>query len=65
MTNSSQFHDGLFKGFLIDGANVRVYVSNSEGVRFDAVATGVIALSAGGFRAGNISSISWCSIPLK
>jgi hypothetical protein len=54
MTNNSQFHDGLFKGFLIDGTNVRVYQSNAEGVRFDAVATGVIALIAGGFRAGNI-----------
>lgn len=54
MKNYSQFHDGRFEGLWIDGTTVHVYLSTLEKERFTGVAKGVVALAAGGFRAGNI-----------
>lgn len=54
MRNYSEFHDGFLEGFWIDGATVHVYLSTDRKERFTAVADGVVALSASGFRAGNI-----------
>jgi hypothetical protein len=54
MKKYAQFHDGFFEGFWIDGTTVHVYLSTLEKERFTAVADGVVALDANGFRAGNI-----------
>jgi len=54
MKKYAQFHDGFFEGFRIDGTTVHVYLSTLEKERFTAVADGVVALDANGFRAGNI-----------
>jgi len=54
MQKYGQFHDGFFEGFWIDGSRVHIYLSTSRKERFTALAEGVAALSAEGFRAGNI-----------
>jgi len=54
MKDYSQFHDGYLEGLWIDGTTVHVYLSTSEKERFTAVAEGVVALAASGFRAGNL-----------
>jgi hypothetical protein len=54
MKKYSQFHDGSFEGFWIDGITVHVYLSTLEKERFTVVNEGVVAVAAGGFRAGNI-----------
>jgi hypothetical protein len=54
MKNHDQFHDGVLEGLWIDGAIVHVFLSTLKKERFTAVAEGVVALAANGFRAGNI-----------
>ena len=54
MKNHDQFHDGVLEGLWIDGAIVHVFLSTSKKERFIAVAEGVVALAANGFKAGNI-----------
>jgi hypothetical protein len=54
MKNHDQFHDGVLEGLWIDGTIVHVFLSSLKKERFTAVAEGVVALSANGFRAGNI-----------
>lgn len=54
MKNYSQFHDGYLEGVWIDGTTVHVHLSTLEKERFTAVAEGVTALAANGFRAGNL-----------
>jgi hypothetical protein len=54
MTTHGQFHDGYLEGLWIDGTTVHVYLCTLEKERFTAVADGVVALGATGFRAGNI-----------
>jgi hypothetical protein len=54
MQTVGQFHDGLFEGFWIDESRVHIFLSTSQKVRFVALAEGVAALSADGFRRGNI-----------
>jgi hypothetical protein len=54
MKKYGRFHDGFFEGFWIDGTTVQVHLSTLEKERFTAVAEGVVALAANGFRAGNI-----------
>jgi hypothetical protein len=54
MKNYSQFHDGNLEGLWIDDTVVHVYLRTLEKERFVAVAEGVVALAASGFRAGNL-----------
>jgi hypothetical protein len=54
MKKYNEFHDGSFEGFWIDNTIVHVFLSTFEKVRFTAIAEGVVALGANGFRAGNI-----------
>jgi hypothetical protein len=54
MRKYGQFHDGFFEGFWIDNTTVHVFLSTLEKEQFTAVAEGVVALDASGFRAGNI-----------
>src|SRR5258708_1233543 len=54
MKNYSQFHDGSLEGLWIDGTTVHVYLSTLNKERFTAVADGVVALAASGFRKGNL-----------
>jgi hypothetical protein len=54
MKNYSQFHDGNLEGLWIDETVVHVYLRTLEKERFVAVAEGVVALAASGFRAGNL-----------
>jgi hypothetical protein len=54
MRKYGQFHDGFFEGFWINGTTVHVFLSTLEKERFTAIAEGVVALDANGFRAGNI-----------
>ncbi|HWZ43513.1 MAG TPA: hypothetical protein VNW97_08540 [Candidatus Saccharimonadales bacterium] len=54
MKNHDQFHDGVLEGLWIDGTIVHVFLSTLKKERFTAVAEGVVALAANGFRAGNI-----------
>ena len=49
-----QFHDGSFQGFWIDGGTAHLQLVTDGKEPFTAVARGVVALSAGGFRAGSI-----------
>ncbi len=48
------FHDGDFEGLWIRGETVHVYLRTAENKHFEAVANGVAALGANGFRKGNI-----------
>ncbi len=54
MRGYEQFHDGYFEGLRIEDQTVHVYLRTMEKERFAAVANGVVALDANGFRAGNI-----------
>ena len=54
MKNYSQFHDGDLEGIWIDGTTVHMYLNTLKKERFTAVAKGVVAVVASGFRAGNI-----------
>ncbi len=54
MTNYDQFHDGWLDGLLIEQTSVQVFISTEEKQPFVIVAEGVTALSAGGFKSGNI-----------
>jgi len=54
MKQYDQFHDGRLEGLRIDGETVHVYLTTLEKEKFVAVADGVVALDANGFRAGNI-----------
>jgi hypothetical protein len=54
MTNYNQFHDGWLDGLLIDQKSVQVFLSTEEKQPFVIAAGGVVALSADGFKAGNI-----------
>jgi hypothetical protein len=54
MNSYHQFHDGSLEGLWIDDSTVHVYLRTTEKERFMAVAKGVMALTAGGFKAGNI-----------
>jgi len=49
-----QFHDGCFQGLWIDDGTAHVHLVTDGKEPFTAVASGVVALSAGGFRAGSI-----------
>jgi hypothetical protein len=54
MKNYDQFHDGSLDGLLIEGTSVHVFLSTDAKGAFVLAATGVAALAAGGFKAGNI-----------
>ena len=54
MKEYGEFHDGLFEGLRIDGETVHVYLKTLENDRIAAVANGVVALDASGFKTGNI-----------
>lgn len=54
MKNYDQFHDGWLDGLLIDQKSVQVFLSTEDRHPFVVVASGVIALAADGFKAGNI-----------
>lgn len=54
MTNYDQFHDGWLDGLLIEQASVQVFISTEEKQPYVIAASGVAALSADGFKAGNI-----------
>jgi len=54
MKNYDQFHDGWLDGVLIEQASVQVFISTEEKQPFVIVAEGVTALSADGFKSGNI-----------
>jgi hypothetical protein len=54
MRNYNQFHDGYLEGFWINDSTMHVYLSTMEKERFAAVVTGVVALSARGFKTGNL-----------
>jgi hypothetical protein len=54
MTNYDQFHDGWLDGLLIEQASVQVFISTEEKQSYVIAASGVAALSADGFKAGNI-----------
>jgi hypothetical protein len=54
MVNHHEFHDGSFDGLWVNGTSVHVFLSTVRGEGFVALATGVKALAAGGFRPGNI-----------
>ena len=54
MKNYSQFHDGVLEGLWVDGTTVHVYLTTLKKERFTAVAQGVVALTANGFKAGNL-----------
>lgn len=50
----SEFHDGGFKGFLIEGDSVSVFLSTERDEGFVIVAQEVAAMAADGFKAGNV-----------
>lgn len=54
MTNYDQFHDGWLDGLLIEKTSVQVFISIEEKQPYMSAASGVAALSADGFKAGNI-----------
>jgi hypothetical protein len=54
MKRLGNFHDGCFQGLWIEGKTAYVQLADSGRQLFTAVATGLVALSAGGFRAGSI-----------
>ena len=54
MVSFKDFHDGEFEGIWIEGATAHVFVKTLQGERFVLTATGVAALAAVGFCAGNI-----------
>jgi hypothetical protein len=52
--NYTQFHDGALEGLWIDGETVHLFLATEDLQRFVIVAEGVAALTANGFKAGNI-----------
>ena len=54
MKNYPQFHDGDLEGFWINDSTMHVYLNTMKKECFAAVVTGVVALSARGFKAGNL-----------
>ena len=54
MTDHHEFHDGALEGFWLDGPAAHIHIRTISDERFTAVANGVAALSADGFKAGNI-----------
>ncbi|MEQ1948337.1 MAG: hypothetical protein ABL995_14190 [Bryobacteraceae bacterium] len=54
MVDHHEFHDGLFEGFQVEGAELRVFLRTVDGKGFIACANQLEALAAGGFRPGNI-----------
>ena len=54
MKNYGQFHDGYLEGLWIYDTIVHVFLRTLGKERFTAVAEGVVALGASGFRAGNL-----------
>lgn len=54
MKNYDQFHDGSLDGLLIEGTSVQMFLSTDAKESFVLAVTGVAALAADGFKAGNI-----------
>ena len=54
MKNYDQFHDGSLDGLLIEQTSVQVFLSTDGKEPFVLAVDGVVALTAEGFRAGNI-----------
>ncbi len=54
MKNYDQFHDGSLDGFLIEQDSVQVFLSSEQKQPFVIEASGVVAMAADGFKAGNI-----------
>jgi hypothetical protein len=54
MINYAQFHDGLLEGLLIISKTVHLHLCTDSGEHLVAVAHGVAAFAAAGFRSGNI-----------
>ncbi len=54
MKSYPEFHDGFLEGLWIDSKTVHVYLATVHSERFTAVAGGVVALAASGFRVGNV-----------
>lgn len=54
MKNYDQFHDGSFEGLWINGKTVHLFLASEGLQRFVLVAEGISALSANGFKSGNI-----------
>ena len=54
MQSYEEFHDGEFEGLKIDGRSVEVFIRTESGERHVARLTDVAALTAEGFRAGNV-----------
>ena len=54
MEKFDQFHDGYIDGLLIQGANVRVFLSTEDRQEFVLEVSGVASLKVDGFRQGNI-----------
>lgn len=54
MKSYNQFHDGWLGGLLIEQTSVQIFINTEEKQSFVVVAEGVVALSAGGFKSGNI-----------
>ena len=54
MENFDRFHDGFLDGLLIDGPNVRVFLSSYDKQEFVLEVFGVVSLKVDGFRQGNI-----------
>ena len=54
MIDHHEFHDGTLEGFWLDDSTVHVHLRTWRGERFTAVAHEIAALSATGFKVGNI-----------
>lgn len=54
MKNYDQFHDGRLDGLLIQERFVQVFLSTESKEPFVLAATGVVVLTANGFKTGNI-----------
>jgi len=54
MKNYDEFHDGSLDELLIEKGTVHVFLSTEAKQLFVAVVQGVVALTAGGFKPGNI-----------
>lgn len=54
MANYSEFHDGALDGLRLDGTRLPVFLQTEWGSHLVAELTGLKAMVADGFRAGNI-----------
>jgi hypothetical protein len=54
MKTYGQFHDGSFDGLLVEDKTAHVFATTYEKQRYVLIAAEVVALVAGGLRAGNI-----------